>query len=121
MQKTILAVDDSPTMRRMVEFVLEQDGYDVVEAVDGEDALEKALACRADLVLTDQDMPRRDGLSLIRSLRALPHYRSVPILMLTAETSAAMRARGRAVGATGWLLKPLDPKRLLDVVRRVIQ
>jgi two-component system chemotaxis response regulator CheY len=120
-QKTILAVDDSPSIRKMVQFILRQEGYDVVEAVDGQDGLEKAMARKADLVLTDQNMPRKDGISLIQALRALPQYRSVPILMLTTESGDEMKAKGRAAGATGWLVKPFDPNRLLDVVRKVIQ
>jgi two-component system chemotaxis response regulator CheY len=105
----------------MVQFILRQEGYDVVEAVDGQDGLEKAIARKADLVLTDQNMPRKDGISLIQALRALPQYRSVPILMLTTESGDEMKAKGRAAGATGWLVKPFDPNRLLDVVRKVIQ
>lgn len=120
MAKTILAVDDSASIRRMVGFTLKGAGYEVIEAVDGQDGLEKARARRANLVLTDQNMPRVDGLALIRSLRELPHYRSVPILVLTTESSDEMKQRGRAAGATGWLVKPFDPKRLLDVIRRLI-
>ena len=120
MIKTILAVDDSPSMRQMVQFTLKAGGYEVVEAVDGQDGLEKARGIKANLVLTDQNMPRMDGLSLIRSLRELPQYRAVPILMLTTESSDEMKSQGRAAGATGWLVKPFDPQRLLDVVRKVI-
>jgi len=120
MAKTILAVDDSPSIRKMVRFPLKSGGYDVVEAIDGNDGLEKAIRHQASLVLTDQNMPGMDGLTLIRSLRDLPSYRSVPILMLTTETSADMKAQGRAAGATGWLGKPFDPERLLEIVRKVI-
>jgi len=73
-----------------------------------------------DLVLTDQNMPGMDGLTLIRSLRRLPNYASVPILMLTTESSDQMKAQGRAAGATGWLVKPFDPQKLVDVVRRLV-
>jgi two-component system chemotaxis response regulator CheY len=104
----------------MVGFTLKSAGYEVVEAVDGMDGLDKAKARSVNLVLTDQNMPRMDGLTLIKNLRALPAYKSVPILMLTTESSDAMKAQGRASGATGWLVKPFDPQKLIEVVRKVI-
>lgn len=120
MDKMILAVDDSPSIRQMVQFTLKGAGYKVIEAEDGLDALEKARQHKVSLVLTDQNMPNMDGFMLIRSLREMPQYQSVPILVLTTESSDEMKAKGRAVGATGWLVKPFDPVRLLDIVRRVI-
>lgn len=120
MAKKILAVDDSGSLRQMVVFSLKAAGYQVVEAVDGQDGLDKAKAGAYDLILTDQNMPRMDGLTLIRSLRSLPSYQSVPILMLTTEASAEMKAKGRAAGANGWLVKPFDPQRLVEVVKKVI-
>ena len=120
MLKTILAVDDSASIRQMVAYTLKSAGYDVVEAMDGEDALAKAKAKPMNLVLTDQNMPRMDGLTLVRSLRRLPGYRTAPILMLTTESGDAIKSQGRAAGATGWLVKPFDPKRLLEVVQKVI-
>ena len=120
MAKTILTVDDSLSIRQMVTFTLKSAGYNVIEATDGMDGLEKAKAKAVDLILTDQNMPRMDGLTLIKSLRALPQYKSVPILMLTTESSEAMKAQGRAAGATGWLVKPFDPQKLIEVVRKVI-
>lgn len=120
MAKKILAVDDSGSLRQMVVFSLKAAGYQVVEAVDGQDGLDKAKAGAYDLILTDQNMPRMDGLTLIRNLRGLPSYQSVPILMLTTEASAEMKAKGRAAGANGWLVKPFDPQRLVEVVKKVI-
>jgi two-component system chemotaxis response regulator CheY len=120
MAKTILAVDDSASIRQMVAFTLKSAGYDVVEAVDGVDGLDKAKAKKADLILTDQNMPRMDGLTLIRNLRDLAQYKTVPILMLTTESSDAMKSQGRSAGATGWLVKPFDPQKLIEVVRKVI-
>ncbi|QIK38286.1 response regulator [Caldichromatium japonicum] len=120
MAKAILTVDDSPSIRQMVSFTLKEAGYAVTEAVDGQDGLNKARAAQFDLIFTDQNMPNLDGLSLIRQLRALPQYKSVPILMLTTESSEAMKNQGRAAGATGWLVKPFDPAKLLEVVRKVI-
>jgi two-component system chemotaxis response regulator CheY len=118
--KCILAVDDSASIRQMVAFTLKSAGYDVTEAVDGEDGLAKAKVKSVDLILTDQNMPRMDGLSMVRALRRLPSYRTAPILILTTESSDAMKSQGRAAGATGWLVKPFDPQRLLEVVKKVI-
>ncbi|MDB5760078.1 MAG: response regulator [Burkholderia sp.] len=120
MAKTILAVDDSGSLRQMLVFTLKAAGYQVVEAVDGRDGLDKAKQKQFDLVLTDQNMPNMDGLTLIRSLRALPAYAKVPILMLTTESSDEMKSKGRTAGATGWLVKPFDPNRLTEVVRKVL-
>ena len=120
MAKTVLAVDDSASIRQMVSFTLKSAGYDVVEAVDGMDGLEKAKAKSVNLILTDQNMPRMDGLSLIKTLRAMPQYAKTPILMLTTESSDAMKTQGRAAGATGWLVKPFDPQKLIAVVRKVL-
>jgi two-component system chemotaxis response regulator CheY len=120
MARTILAVDDSASIRQMVAFTLRGAGYEIVEAVDGQDALDKAKNHDISLVLTDINMPRMDGLTLVKSLRVLPHYKTAPILMLTTESSDDMKAQGRAAGATGWLVKPFDPKRLVEVVKKVI-
>lgn len=120
MAKTVLSVDDSGSIRQMVSFTLKSAGYTVIEAVDGQDGLDKAKQKTVDLVLTDQNMPRMDGLTLIKSLRAMPSYRSVPILMLTTESGDTMKAQGKAAGATGWIVKPFDPQKLLEVVKKVI-
>jgi len=120
MVKSILAIDDSASIRQMVTFTLKSSGYEVVEAGDGMDGLEKAKARMFSLVLTDQNMPRMDGLTLIKNLRNLPQYQAVPILMLTTESSDVMKQQGRASGATGWLVKPFDPQKLVEVVKKVI-
>jgi two-component system chemotaxis response regulator CheY len=120
MAKTVLSVDDSGSIRQMVSFTLKSAGYEVIEAIDGQDGLDKAKAKTVDLVLTDQNMPRMDGLTLIKTLRSMPAYRSVPILMLTTESGDAMKAQGKAAGATGWLVKPFDPSKLLEVVKKCI-
>ncbi len=120
MAKTILAVDDSGSLRQMVAFSLKAAGYDVVQAVDGQDGLNKAKEKTVDLVLTDQNMPIMDGLTLIKNLRQLGSYQKVPILMLTTESSDEMKTKGKAAGANGWLVKPFDPKRLIEVVQKVI-
>lgn len=118
--KSILAVDDSPSLRQMVGFVLRGAGFEVIEAVDGQDAVDKLRTRTVDLVLTDQNMPRMDGLTLVRRLRADPRTTATPILMLTTESSAEMKQAGREAGATGWLVKPFDPERLTEVVNKVL-
>ena len=120
MSKTILAVDDSASIRQMVAFTLKSAGYEVVEAVDGMDGLEKARSKSFNLILTDQNMPRMDGLTLIKSLRGLAQYKTVPILMLTTESQVEMKAQGKAAGATGWLVKPFNPEMLLQVIGKVV-
>jgi two-component system chemotaxis response regulator CheY len=118
---SILAVDDSASMRQMVTFTLQSAGYDVVDAVDGQDAWEKASARRFDLVLTDQNMPRLDGIALTRKLRDTATFKATPILILTTESSEQMKQAGRDAGATGWLVKPFDPVKLVEVVGKVIR
>ncbi len=118
---SILAVDDSAAMRQMVSFTLKNAGYEVVDAVDGVDAWEKASRRSFDLVLTDQNMPRLDGLGLTRKLRENPQLKATPILILTTESSDQMKQAGREAGATGWLVKPFDPLRLIEVIGKVIR
>jgi two-component system chemotaxis response regulator CheY len=122
MAKTILAIDDSTSIRQMVAFTLKSAGYTVIEAADGVEGLAKANANAGaiTLVLTDQNMPNMDGLTLIKTLRGLPQFAATPILMLTTESSDAMKTQGKAAGATGWLVKPFDPHKLLEVVKKVI-
>jgi len=122
MAKTILAIDDSTSIRQMVAFTLKSAGYAVIEAADGQEGLAKATANAnaINLVLTDQNMPVMDGLTLIKTLRGMSQFASMPILMLTTESSDVMKQQGRAAGATGWLVKPFDPHKLLEVVKKVI-
>ena len=119
--RSILAVDDSPSMRKMVSFTLSSAGFKVVEAVDGVDALEKAQTQNIDLVLADQNMPRLDGIGLTRKLRENPKFKGTPILILTTESSDLMKQAGRAAGAMGWLVKPFDPNRLIEVIQKVLR
>ena len=118
---SILAVDDSASMRQMVSFTLKSAGYNVVEAVDGQDAWEKAGSRDFDLVLTDQNMPRLDGIGLTKRLREQDRYKATPILILTTESSDQMKQAGRAAGATGWLVKPFDPTKLIEVIGKVVR
>ncbi|MFQ5660206.1 MAG: response regulator [Gammaproteobacteria bacterium] len=117
---TVLTVDDSASMRQMVSFTLKGAGYEVIEAVDGVDALEKAKSSNPDLVLADVNMPRMDGITLIKELRKLPDYKFTPMLMLTTESTADKKMEGKSAGATGWLVKPFDPDKLLETIRKVV-
>lgn len=119
MAKTILTVDDSRTIREMVAFTLRKAGYDVQEAEDGQKAIAVLRTRSADVIITDLNMPVMDGVALIRALRADPKHRSTPILMLTTESDAGKKAEGKSAGATGWLVKPFDPVKLIDVIKRV--
>ena len=120
MSANLLIVDDSTSMRQMVAFALTSGGYNVKEAEDGIAALEVAKTQKFDAVITDVNMPRMDGIELIRQLRALPGYKFTPLLMLTTESGADKKGEGKAAGATGWLVKPFDPDQLLATVRKVL-
>lgn len=118
--QVILAVDDSASMRQMVRYTLEGAGYKVVQAADGVEALELAKKNPADLVLTDVNMPRMDGLQLVRELRALESYKFTPMLVLTTESGQETKQRGKQAGATGWIVKPFNPEQLLATIARVL-
>lgn len=118
--KTILAVDDSPSIRLMVAHTIRSAGYHVVEASDGDEALRIAGEVPFDMIFTDQNMPGIDGLTLIKTLRERPQYRATPIIVLTTEMGDDMKLKGRAAGATGWMVKPFHPETLLNVVKRAI-
>ena len=117
--KTILTVDDSRTMRDMLLMTLKEAGYDVVQAEDGEDGLEKLAERRPDAIITDINMPKLDGFGFIEKVRADPSNTAVPILVLTTESEQDRKDRARAAGATGWIVKPFNPGKLLDALRRV--
>jgi two-component system chemotaxis response regulator CheY len=117
----ILIVDDSNMLRDMVKYALNEGGYpDVVEAVDGVDGLAKAKATQFDLIVSDINMPNMNGFELIAELRKLPVYASTPILTLTTEKTDDMKAKGKEVGATGWIVKPFVPEQLLKAVGIVL-
>lgn len=119
MTKTILTIDDSRTMREMLNLALVQAGYRVIQAVDGVEGLEVLQAEGADVVITDINMPRLDGFGVIEGVRANPVHRATPILVLTTESDATKKDRARKAGATGWIVKPFNPEKLIDAVRRV--
>jgi two-component system, chemotaxis family, chemotaxis protein CheY len=116
----ILVVDDSNSIRDMVNFTLKSAGYETQEARDGQDGLNKAKASAFDLVITDVNMPIMDGITLCQELRKLPNFKFTPILMLTTESSGDMKLKGKAAGATGWLVKPFNPEKLLATIKRVV-
>jgi two-component system chemotaxis response regulator CheY len=107
-------------MRQMLGFILKSAGYDVVQAANTEEAMTCASAREFDMILTDQNMPGSDGISLVRALRTLPAYGRTPIIMLTTESSDEIKSKGRAAGATGWMVKPFDPNRLLEIVGKFV-
>ena len=117
----VLVVDDSNSIRDMVSFTLKSAGYDVIEAKDGVEGLSKAQGGGIDLVISDVNMPNMDGISLCQELRKLPAFKFTPILMLTTESSGDMKMKGKEAGATGWLVKPFNPEKLLSTIKRVIR
>jgi len=117
--RTILTVDDSTSMRQMVRATLQSAGYGVVEAADGQEALEFAQKNTVDLVISDVNMPRMDGIKLVSELRALPSYRLTPLLLLTTESSQEKKLEGKRAGATGWIVKPFNPSQLINTLSRL--
>jgi two-component system chemotaxis response regulator CheY len=120
MAKTIMTADDSASIRQMVGFTLKQQGYEVVEAVDGQDALNKLNSQRVDMLITDLNMPNLDGIGLIKGVRAGSLNKFIPIVMLTTESQDNKKQEGKAAGATGWIVKPFKPEQLLAVVKKVL-
>ena len=119
MSTRILTIDDSKTMRDMLMLTLAEAGFDVLQAVDGQDGLDVLVNERVDVIITDINMPRMDGYEVIRQLRRQPEHKGTPILVLTTESEAEKKNLAREVGATGWLVKPFDPDRLVETVRKV--
>ncbi len=117
----VLVVDDSNSIRDMVSFTLKSAGYQTVEAKDGREGLSKAQAGSFDLVISDVNMPNMDGITLCAELRKLANFKFTPILMLTTESSTDMKMRGKSDGATGWLVKPFNPEKLLATIKRVVK
>ena len=119
MSKIILTVDDSRTMRDMLRLALVQAGYEVVQAEDGMHGLEVLAGSNPDVIVTDINMPRMDGFGFIEGVRADAKHRAIPILVLTTESDAEKKNRARQAGATGWIVKPFDPVKLVEAIRRV--
>lgn len=120
MARTALIVDDSLSIRQMVAFTLAEAGFDVVEGANGKEALEALEGRKVDLIITDLNMPVMDGMTFIREARQRPATRYTPILMLTTESQAAKKQEGKAAGATGWIVKPFQPERLVQVIAKVL-
>lgn len=120
MTHRILAIDDSPTMRSLIALTLAGPDFDVRLAEDGADGLSQLAEVDPHLVITDINMPRLDGFGVIEGVRRDPTYAATPVLVLTTESGADLRARARACGATGWIVKPFDDAALLTVIRRVL-
>ncbi|MBS1037665.1 MULTISPECIES: response regulator [Gluconobacter] len=116
----IMIVDDSRTIRNILRNILEKAGYNVCPAEDGLDALEKLEVFDPNIIITDLNMPRMDGLEFVKKLRSGPKTQYVPILFLTTEGNSEVRNKGRESGATGWLLKPFTADRLLETIERVL-
>jgi len=117
----LLIVDDSTMLRDMLSYALNEGGYtDVTEAIDGVDGLEKAKSTLYDLIISDVNMPRMDGITLVKEVRKLPQYNNIPILVLTTERSDSMKQKGKEAGATGWIVKPFVPDQMLKAVNIVL-
>ena len=119
MGKRVMTVDDSATVRQVLQMTLEDAGYDVVAAIDGEDALVKLKSESVDMLVTDLNMPKVDGIDLIQQVRQRPGNRFMPIIMLTSESQPEKKSAGKSAGASGWITKPFRPEQLLAVVRMV--
>jgi len=118
---TILTADDSASMRQMIAFTLQNAGYRVIEAVDGNHALTRLSGAPVQMLITDLNMPGIDGIELIRRVRALPAYKYIPIVMVTTESEESKKQQGRAAGATAWIVKPFRAEQLVAVVKRFLK
>ncbi len=120
MSKVIMTVDDSASVRQMVSFTLRDAGFEVIEAVDGRDALGKLKNSAVHMLITDLNMPNMDGIELIRNVRVNSAHKFIPVIMLTTESQPEKKQEGKAAGATGWIVKPFKPDQLLAVVKKVL-
>lgn len=121
MSKVIMTVDDSTSIRQMVSFTLTRAGYEVLEAEDGKDAINKLDSHSVHMMIADLNMPNMDGIELIKQTRANPRYKFMPIVMLTTESQEGKKLEGKAAGATGWIVKPFKPDQLLGVIKKVLK
>ena len=120
MSKIILTADDSTSVRQMVTFTLKNSGYEVIESIDGADALQKLEGKKIDMVITDLNMPNMNGIDLIKAIRQIPEHKFVPIILLTTESQAEKKMEGKNAGATGWIVKPFKPEQLIAVTKKVL-
>jgi len=119
MLKKVMTVDDSPTVRMVLSEALSKAGYHVIEASDGQEAINKLNDTKIDLLVTDLNMPAMCGVELIKQVRSKPGNRFMPIIMLTAESQPEQKAAGKQAGASGWITKPFLPEQLLSVIKMV--
>jgi len=119
MKKKVLTVDDSRTIRNMLLVTLNNAGFETIQAEDGVEGLEVLEECNPDVIVTDINMPRLDGFGFIEGVRQNERYRAIPILVLTTESDAEKKNRAREAGATGWIVKPFDPSKLIAAIERV--
>ncbi len=119
MAKTILVVDDSASLRQVVGIALKGAGYDVVEGVDGKDALTKLDGRKVNLIISDVNMPNMDGITFVKAVKQHPNYKFTPIIMLTTESQEAKKAEGQAAGAKAWVVKPFKPEQMLAAVSKL--
>jgi len=120
MAKTILIVDDSPSIRQVVTIALKSAGYNVIEAFDGVDALSKLTGVKIHLIITDVNMPNMDGITFVQEAKKLPAYKFTPMMMLTTEAGADKKQQGKAAGAKAWLTKPFQPPTLMAAVAKLV-
>jgi two-component system chemotaxis response regulator CheY len=119
MAKTIMVVDDSASMRQVLGIALQGAGYDVLQSIDGVDALAKLKGQKVNLIISDVNMPNMDGISFLKAVKQLPAYKFTPVIMLTTVSSEDSKAEGRAAGARAWVCKPFQPQQLVDAVQRL--
>jgi two-component system chemotaxis response regulator CheY len=118
--KTVFLVDDSTTLLMSMKAILEKGGYAVETATGGDDALKKLATIKPNLLITDLNMPGMDGITLIKEVKKLPAFRFVPVLVMTTESQQTKRTEARAAGATGWLVKPVKPEELMEVLKKLL-
>lgn len=118
--KQILIVDDSRTVRDSLKFFLKEGGYEVLQGSDGVEALEVLKTATPDLIITDVNMPNMDGLTLLENIRASEAHKFTPVLVLTTESQSTIMDKGKALGATGWIVKPFDSEKVLAVIKKVL-
>lgn len=120
MAKTIMIIDDSATLRQVVAVTLKKAGYDVIEASDGKDALNKLTGQKINLIICDVNMPNMDGITFLKELKNKPNYKFTPVIMLTTESQEAKKQEGKAAGAKAWVVKPFKPEQMLAAIEKLI-
>lgn len=120
MGKQVLIVDDSPSIRSIVKLTLTNAGYSVIEACDGQDAINKLEGQKVHLIVSDVNMPNMDGITFVKTIKQNPEYKFTPVLMLTTESETSRKLEGKAAGAKAWLVKPFQPPKFLSTISKLI-